>query len=500
MPPSLLISGSAPMRIRLTQAVLLLFLFGLGGLVLLQSWLNDDSKQLVPSTGTSSAQQMQGYVNDIAGALADFLQSHDRGSLERIKTAGRDARQLLERWKSEATANPPELADVMSLEQDHEKLRTAVLGVLEIDTQYQDAKKAVQRNQEGALKLFMDDIEPSIRSNQLNASSKKKAVAEAIAEVRALGSQGGDIKALGFSHERFRKAVEAYERLARSRRASRWSDQARAYFDDGASQIRKSVLADKGRQEALSNFSSIKSRIDQELVEAGAVVEQSPPSFRASLRQKPWFNRFIFTVMGLILFLGAFLILKTGRDTEKRLIAPIVDVLQCVEAASSGDVSRVPQIWSRDEMGQLSQAVGRMINVLARSENLVYHLAALVESSGEAIISHTLDGTILSWNKGAQRIYGFAAEEIKGQPISVLSPYDQGREIMAAIERVRQGERIQPFETVQQAKNGRTVKALVRVSAIFDSTRKVIGASFCAQELTDTNLLKPRAVSVDQTV
>jgi two-component system CheB/CheR fusion protein len=174
--------------------------------------------------------------------------------------------------------------------------------------------------------------------------------------------------------------------------------------------------------------------------------------------------------------------------------------LHCVEAAAAGDVSRSPQHWSRDEIGQLAQAVGRMISVLARSENLVYHLAALVESSGEAIISHTLDGTILSWNKGAQRIYGFSAEEAKGQSIAVLSPHDGGAEMMRTIERIRSGERIQPFETIHQARNGRSVRAFVRVSAILDSTRKVIGASFCAQDLTETTLLKPKAIEGSQVV
>src|SRR6185295_11104962 len=97
------------------------------------------------------------------------------------------------------------------------------------------------------------------------------------------------------------------------------------------------------------------------------------------------------------------------QHIETQLVSPLQDILKCVEAASAGDVSQLPRQRSGDEIGQLAQSVGRLITVLARSENLVYHLAALVESSGEAIISHTLDGTILNWNKGAQRVYGYSA-------------------------------------------------------------------------------------------
>jgi len=178
----------------------------------------------------------------------------------------------------------------------------------------------------------------------------------------------------------------------------------------------------------------------------------------------------------------------SGR-TDKEIARPLQEILRCVEAAAAGDTSRVPEHWAADEVGQLSQATGRLISVLARSENLIYHLAALVESSGDAIISHTLDGRILSWNKGAQRIYGYSAEEVKGQSIDILSPQDGGRQMRQCLKQIRNGEKLLPFETMHQARNGRHIPVLVRVAGITDSTRKMIGASFVAQDLTGTNLL-----------
>ena len=106
-----------------------------------------------------------------------------------------------------------------------------------------------------------------------------------------------------------------------------------------------------------------------------------------------------------------------------------------------------------------------------------------MESSGEAIISHTLEGAILSWNKGAQRIYGYSADEMKGQSIFLLAPEAEA-EMELYLRKLRGGERLQPFEITHRARSGRPVSVLVHVSAIFDSTRKVIGASFCAQDMT----------------
>jgi PAS domain S-box-containing protein len=185
----------------------------------------------------------------------------------------------------------------------------------------------------------------------------------------------------------------------------------------------------------------------------------------------------------LLLVIGMGLLLFLYLRSSRELARPLRDILQCIEAAAAGDTSRTPDYWSSDEVGRISQATGRLISVLARSENLVYHLASLVESSGDAIISHTLDGKILSWNKGAQRMYGYSAEEMKGRYIESLTEGEGEVEMKTSLKKLRTGEKLKPFETLHRAKNGRVVRALVRVAAIYDSTRQIIGASFIAQEI-----------------
>ena len=81
-------------------------------------------------------------------------------------------------------------------------------------------------------------------------------------------------------------------------------------------------------------------------------------------------------------------------------------------------------------------------------------LAAIVESSDDAIIAKDLDGTILSWNRGAERMYGYAAAEVIGRPIYVIVPPPFVNELSAILERIRAGERVRNFETVRVTKQG----------------------------------------------
>ena len=149
-------------------------------------------------------------------------------------------------------------------------------------------------------------------------------------------------------------------------------------------------------------------------------------------------------------------------------------------------------------MGQMAKALNRLTSVLARSENLVYHLATLVDASGDGIISQTLEGIILSWNKGAQRIYGYSAEEVKGQPITFLTPHEGAGQLTEVFERVKRGEKVRPFEMIHDGKNGRVVHVFLRFACIYDSTRKIIGASLCAQDLTSPEPLPAHSTPSDR--
>src|SRR6185436_13065320 len=112
-------------------------------------------------------------------------------------------------------------------------------------------------------------------------------------------------------------------------------------------------------------------------------------------------------------------------------------------------------------------------------------LAALIDSSDDAIIAKNLDGIILSWNRGAERIYGYSASEAIGRPISILIPGDQHHEFDAILERIRVDERVAHHETRRLTKDGRELDIALTVSPIKDSAGRIVGASTIARDITE---------------
>ena len=114
-----------------------------------------------------------------------------------------------------------------------------------------------------------------------------------------------------------------------------------------------------------------------------------------------------------------------------------------------------------------------------------YWLTALIESADDAIISKTLDGVITSWNKGAQRIFGYTAEEAIGKSVTMLIPADHIDEEPAILARLRVGERIEHYETVRLTKDGRLIDISLTVSPIIGPHGQIVGASKIARDITE---------------
>src|ERR1051326_7318306 len=113
------------------------------------------------------------------------------------------------------------------------------------------------------------------------------------------------------------------------------------------------------------------------------------------------------------------------------------------------------------------------------------HLAAVVESSDDAIISKNLDGIIQSWNKGAERIFGYTAEEVVGKSVTILMPPDRTNEEPDILARLRAGERIDHYQTVRRHKDGTLLDISLTVSPIADARRTGVGACTIARDITD---------------
>jgi PAS domain S-box-containing protein len=121
---------------------------------------------------------------------------------------------------------------------------------------------------------------------------------------------------------------------------------------------------------------------------------------------------------------------------------------------------------------------------LERAERLANLLASIVETSDDAIVSKNLDGIITSWNKAAERIFGYSASEAIGQPITLVIPQDRQSEEVEILTRIRRGERIDHFETMRQRKDGSLVDISLTVSPVKNANGIIVGASKIARDIT----------------
>lgn len=143
----------------------------------------------------------------------------------------------------------------------------------------------------------------------------------------------------------------------------------------------------------------------------------------------------------------------------------------------------------RGESGAIAGVVlvFRDVTEARRAVEARLHLAAIVESSEDAIISKNLDGIITTWNKGAERLYGYTAEEVVGRPLAMLIPPDHPDELPAIIEQVKRGERVEHFETVRVRKDGSRVDVSLTISPVKNAAGKIVGASKIARNVTARN-------------
>jgi PAS domain S-box-containing protein len=124
------------------------------------------------------------------------------------------------------------------------------------------------------------------------------------------------------------------------------------------------------------------------------------------------------------------------------------------------------------------------------AEQARYRLAAIVESSDDAIVSKNLNGIIASWNAGAQRIFGFTPEEAVGQPITIIIPPELQDEEKQIIKRLRNGERIEHYETIRVTKSGKKLNISLTVSPVKDSAARIVGASKIARDITESKRIE----------
>jgi PAS domain S-box-containing protein len=132
--------------------------------------------------------------------------------------------------------------------------------------------------------------------------------------------------------------------------------------------------------------------------------------------------------------------------------------------------------------------IARNISERKKAAENIQRLADVVESSDDAIITKSLEGTIISWNKGAKYIYGYSAEEVLGKPISILEPPEFSRETEKLINKIKNGKKIDHYETLRLKKDGNLINVSITLSPVFDTSGDLVAISTIARDITEHKL------------
>lgn len=147
-----------------------------------------------------------------------------------------------------------------------------------------------------------------------------------------------------------------------------------------------------------------------------------------------------------------------------------------------------------DASGRLVGAVNILIDVSDRkdAERAAQQLSAIVESAEDAILAKDLDGVIITWNSGAERLFGYTADEVIGKPITVLIPADRLDEEPEILRRIRAGQRVEHFDTIRRRKDGSLVEISLTISPIRNAQGRIVGASKVARDITERRQAQER--------
>jgi len=134
---------------------------------------------------------------------------------------------------------------------------------------------------------------------------------------------------------------------------------------------------------------------------------------------------------------------------------------------------------------ELIYAIARDITERKRAEELLQRLAAIVDSSDDAIVGKTLDGVITSWNRGAEQLFGYSVEEAVGRPIGLIIPPDHSGEMPAILRKIARGEGLHNFESRRLGKDGQLLEVSLTISPVRDSRGRITGASTIARDISE---------------
>ncbi|GCF10764.1 hypothetical protein KDI_43280 [Dictyobacter arantiisoli] len=213
---------------------------------------------------------------------------------------------------------------------------------------------------------------------------------------------------------------------------------------------------------------------------------------RAALRLEDLWNDLSET-LPFLLFCAYPMQSFSGNAYEKQFMQICQQHSQILPSESYNHLSQEERVRAFSLLQQKAQSLEIEIAERKAAEERLRVLAAIVESTDDAILSKDLDGIITSWNYAAERIYGYRAEEIIGQSVTRIFPPDQYAEFQHIMERIRQGKRVDHYETKRVRKDGTMLLVSVTISPLKDETGTITGASTIARDITEQRRLEDKS-------
>ena len=287
----------------------------------------------------------------------------------------------------------------------------------------------------------------------------------------------------GFTDEEFRKLAEA---KANSDALTALEIEAMKVVDSGG------VVAEADRARALGmlfdeKYRQAKRSVMQPIHDFLVLVDQRTLASVEAAKTRATVLRDVFVAIAIGLMC---MLWRTHSALRSTLGGPLEEVHAQIARIGSGDFSAAIPLRAGLEnsvLGWLAETQAKL-NAMERdrqqSEAAHRHLAAIVESTDDGVLSKTLTGIITSWNPGAERLFGYTAQEIIGRPMLTLIPPERAAEETHILERIARGEKVDNFETVRQRKDGRHVDVSVTISPVRDDSGRITGASKIVHEIT----------------
>lgn len=235
--------------------------------------------------------------------------------------------------------------------------------------------------------------------------------------------------------------------------------------------------------------------IVRELQRGGYSVDfervETPAAMQTALEEGTWdlvISDFSMPLFGGSAALGLYL--QSRLDVPFILVSGTMGEDIAVEMLKAGAHHYV----MKDHLAKLVPAVtcelraAQERQICRQMEETRTYLASIVKSCNDAVVGKTLDGTVVSWNTGAEKLYGYSAAEMIGRPISVLCPHYRPEELIELMERIKLGEQVEQLETVRLRKDGTPVEVSVVISPIKDTNGQIIGASSISRDISRRKL------------